>query len=268
MTGRPETPYSGLSSRLLRWAPLVVLIAVLVAVYASGALRFFSFATIAEHRDTLQSLVHEHWVSTVIGYALLYVAVVALSLPAGALLTIVGGFLFGWIIAAPATIAAATAGASILFLIARSSLGDVLLRRAGPRLRSFSEGFRSDSFYYLLFLRLVPVFPFWLVNIAPALFNMPLRTYVAATLLGIMPGTFAYAFLGSGFDSIIAAQRQAYEKCIARSGAEACEFRLDPGSLLTGEMIVAFLALGIIALLPVALRRFGSGRERARQAPE
>lgn len=268
MTGRPGAPRSEVPSRLLRWAPLIALIAVVLAVYASGALRFLSLAAVAEDRDTLQSLVNEHWVGTLIGYALLYVAVVALSLPAGALLTIVGGFLFGWMIAAPVTIVAATAGASILFLIARSFLGDVLLRRAGPRLKSFSEGFRSDSFHYLLFLRLVPGFPFWLVNIAPALFNVPLRTYVAATLLGIMPGTFAYAFLGSGFDSIIAAQRQAYEQCVARSGAEACELRLDPGSLLTGEMIVAFLALGLVALLPVALRRFGSGREGARPAPE
>lgn len=268
MSGRPGTLQSGLALRLLRWAPLVALVAVMIAAYGSGALRYFSLATIAEHRDALQALVDDRWLGAVLGYALVYTTVVALSLPVGALLTIVGGFLFGWAIAAPVTMAAATAGASVLFLIARSSFGEVLFRRAGPRLMSLAEGFRSDSFFYLLFLRLVPVFPFWLVNIAPALFNVPLKAYVGATFLGIMPGTFAFAFLGSGLDSIIAAQRQAYESCVAERGAEACDFSLDPGSLLTGEIIIALVALGIIALLPVALRRLGPGRERANPAPE
>ena len=119
--------------------------------------------------------------------------VVALSLPGGAVLTLAGGFLFGWFIGGVASIIGATIGATIVFLIARSTIGDALAARAGPFLSRFRQGFQQDAFSYLLFLRLVPIFPFWLVNLAPGLLGVGFGTYVATTLLGIVPGTFAYS---------------------------------------------------------------------------
>jgi uncharacterized membrane protein YdjX (TVP38/TMEM64 family) len=96
-----------------------------------------------------------------------------------------------------------------MFLAARSAFGDFLRDKVGGRVRRLADGFEKDAFSYLLVLRLAPIFPFFVMNIAPALFNVPLRTYVAATFLGILPGTFAYAYLGQGIDSVLVAARQA-----------------------------------------------------------
>jgi uncharacterized membrane protein YdjX (TVP38/TMEM64 family) len=242
-----------------RWGPLVVLVVVAAVVYATGAYEYLSLAAIADHRDALQGFVSRHWLAAIAGYGLVYIATVALSIPGAALLTVLGGFLFGWLIAGLLVVAAATVGATLVFLIARTSLGDVLARRAGPRLNALAKGFRDDAFSYLLFLRLVPLFPFWLVNIAPALFNVPLVTFVTATLLGIVPGTFAFAFLGSGLDTIIAEQKAAYEACVAAERGD-CVMTFEAGDLLTTELVIAFVALGVVALIPAVVRRVRARR--------
>jgi uncharacterized membrane protein YdjX (TVP38/TMEM64 family) len=158
-----------------------------------------------------------------------------------------------------ASIFGATIGASIVFLIARSALGDLLAARAGPFLSRFREGFQEDAFSYLLFLRLVPIFPFWLVNLAPSLLGVSFGTYVATTFLGIIPGTFAYALAGNGLDSVIEAQQAQHQSCLAKMGAggqESCPYALDPGALLTPELIAGLVALGLVALVPVAVKWF------------
>jgi uncharacterized membrane protein YdjX (TVP38/TMEM64 family) len=111
----------------------------------------------------------------------------------------------------------------------------------------------------------VPLFPFWLVNIAPALVAVKLKTFVAATFIGIIPGTFAFAILGSGLDSIIAAQTVSYERCVAVEGAANCVLDLDPATELTPQIVAAFAALGIAALIPVALKRI-KARKKIREA--
>jgi uncharacterized membrane protein YdjX (TVP38/TMEM64 family) len=130
----------------------------------------------------------------------------------------------------------ATAGATVIFLIAKSALGDWLVRRAGRRAEKLAAGFCADAFNYLLFLRLVPLFPFWLVNLVPALCGVRLATFVAATALGIIPGTFAFAFLGASLDSAIKAQ--------------------DVKPLI----VAALAALGVLTLVPMAIKRFKATR--------
>jgi uncharacterized membrane protein YdjX (TVP38/TMEM64 family) len=149
----------------------------------------------------------------------------------------------------------ATLGAIIVFLIACTSVGDALVQRAGPRLKRLADGFREDAFSYLLFLRLVPVFPFWLVNLAPPLFGVPLKTFALATAIGIVPGTFAFAFAGAGLDSVIAAQKAAKQACIAAGGSD-CYLHIDLHALVTPKLLVAFAVLGLVALIPVVLRRW------------
>jgi uncharacterized membrane protein YdjX (TVP38/TMEM64 family) len=108
-----------------------------------------------------------------------------------------------------------------------------------------------------LFLRLVPAFPFWLVNLAPALLGVSLRDYVVATAIGIIPGTFAFALTGAGLDSVLAAHHHAYAACLAQNPAPgACSFGLHPSSLLTPKLLVAFAALGVVALIPAIVKRF------------
>ena len=150
-------------------------------------------------------------------------AAVALSLPGGLILTATGGLLFGWLVGGLAAVVGATIGATILFLIARTALGEALSERAGAWLAKLREGFKEDALSYLLFLRLVPAFPFWFVNIAPAILGVPLRTYVIGTFFGIIPATFAFASAGAGLDSVIVAAKAEYAACVARRGAEACK---------------------------------------------
>ena len=136
--------------------------------------------------------------------------------------------MFGWLTGGILTAIAAPIGASIIYLVAKSAVGDFLVdmmkQNAGRRIKQLAEGFEEDAFNYLLTIRLAPVFPFWVINIAPAIFNVPLRTYFTATAIGILPGTFAYAFLGEGIDSVIVAQ-------------EAAGDDLSVGDLVTPEQV-------------------------------
>jgi len=240
---------------LLRFLPLAMLVAASVVVFATGAHRYLKLEKLDAHRAWLQAFVDANAVEAVLLYVIIYVAVVALSVPGAVFLSVFGGFLFGGVTAGIATVIAATLGAVIVFLIARTSLGDVLARRAGPRLERIMCGFREDAFAYLLFLRLVPVFPFWLVNLAPALVEVPLRTFTVATLVGIVPGTFAFAFAGEGLDSVLAAHKAAKEACLAAGGAD-CYMRISPRALVTPKLLIALAALGVVALIPVVVRRW------------
>jgi uncharacterized membrane protein YdjX (TVP38/TMEM64 family) len=195
----------------------------------------------------------------VVAFVAVYAATIALSLPGGAVLTLAGGFLFGWLLGGITAIVAATLGAIVVFLVARSALGEPLAARAGPWLSRLRQGFQEDAFNYLLFLRLVPVFPFWLVNLAPALLGVSLKTYVLATVIGIIPGTFAFAIAGKGLDSVIAAQQAAHQSCLAKMGSDAeklCPYVLEPGALLTPGLLAGLVALGVVALIPIAVKRF------------
>jgi len=247
-----------MTTKIKKYLPLLLLAGVAAIVVLNGWHKYLSLEQIANNRDQLMSLVEENYILSLAGFSALYIVVVALSLPGGALLTLLGGFLFGWLVGGTTTVIAATLGATVVFLVAKTSLGEGLVKRAGPWLEKLSQGFKEDATNYLLFLRLVPVFPFWLVNLAPAVLGVPLKTFIFGTIIGIIPGTFAFSFLGAGLDSIISKQKQVFETCQANAtpGAEPCEFKLSIGDLVTTEMLIAFVVLGVVALIPVALKKF------------
>ena len=163
---------------------------------------------------------------------LVYAAVVALSVPGAAIMTLAGGFLFGIVLGASLTVIGATLGATLLFLIARSAAGDFLRQRAGPFLARMSDGFSKDAFNYLLFLRLVPAFPFWAVNLAPALLGMRLAPFVIATALGIIPGTVVYTAFGASLGHVFDAGGQ-----------------VDLKTVFSPTLIAALIGLGLLALV-------------------
>lgn len=252
----------------LRYLPLVVLAGATVAVFATGSHRLLSLEAIVASRDTLQNFVETRGALAVVAYAGVYVTAVALSVPGAVFLTILGGFLFGWLLGGAVAAACATVGAVLVFLIARTSFGDVLVRKAGPRLQVLASGFQFDAFSYLLFLRFLPIMPFWLTNLAAALFGVRLKTFAVATAIGILPATFTFAVAGAGLDSVIDAQKAAYEACkagaAAAGGGAECSFDLDLRTILTPKIIIAFAALAVMALAPIALRRW---RARGAVAP-
>jgi uncharacterized membrane protein YdjX (TVP38/TMEM64 family) len=244
-------------SRLARWLPLAVLVALMGLAFALGWHKALSFKTIGLNYHALKTFIGANLPAALALYVVAYVVVVALSLPGAAVMTLAGGLLFGWQLGAPASVIGATIGATILFLIVTTSLGETLAAKAGPRLAKLSEGFRENALSYLLFLRLVPVFPFWLVNLAPALLGVPLSTFVVGTLLGIIPGAVAFSVAGAGLGSVIKAQNAVYNACLAERAAKPdleCAYKIDTGALVTDELVAAFVLLGVVALIPVGIK--------------
>jgi uncharacterized membrane protein YdjX (TVP38/TMEM64 family) len=241
--------------RLRRLVPVAAVVLVMALVFGMGWHRFLSLETLVRHRAAIDGFVHAHFALAVAAFIGIYVAVVALSIPGASILTMAGGALLGWLVGGLAALVGATIGATVVFLIARTACGEFLLRRAGPLVAKVAQGFRADAFNYLLFLRLVPGFPFWLVNLAPALVGVGLGTYVLATALGIIPGTFAYALVGEGLDSVIAAQESAYRACLA-AGTGDCQLEFSLSAVATPQLVAAFVALGVVALIPVAVRKW------------
>jgi len=243
-------------------APLIGLILLGGLVYYAIGRQELTLEALVRQRTAIDGFVTAHRILAVLAFIGVYIAAVALSVPGALLLTVAGGFLFELVTGAAAAVVGATAGATFIFLVARSALGEPLLRRVGPRASQLAQGFRNDAFSYLLFLRLVPAFPFFLVNIVPAFAGVRLAPFVAATALGIIPGSIIYAYAGTSLDSIIAAQKATYELCVA-AGRSGCQMSFDPRDILTPHILGALLALALLALVPVAVRRLRGRRSAA-----
>lgn len=231
-----------------RYVPFVVLLVGGGVGYALGLQDHLSLSALAHHREALAAHVEAYPFRSALVFFAVYVTVVVFSIPAASVLTISAGFLFGCLAGAAIAVVAAAVGSCLLFLAARGALSDVLRRRAGGFSARLAEGFRRNAFLYLLILRLAPVFPFFVVNIAPAFFDVKLRTYAAATLIGIVPGALAYAWLGDGLDEVI-----------VRAGASGRELSL--ADFATWNVSLALIALALIAALPLALRLIQSRRK-------
>jgi uncharacterized membrane protein YdjX (TVP38/TMEM64 family) len=246
-----------------RLVPLGIVLAIMAVAVATGWHRQLTLETLARHRASIESLVDTHQTIAILAFMAVYAAAVALSFPGAAILTVSGGMLFGTLVGGLAAMAAATLGATVIFLIAKYAFGGVAgslwTRRAGPLGEKLAAGFRKDAFCYLVFLRLVPLFPFWLVNLVPAPAGVGLVPFVAATALGIIPATFAFAFFGAGLNSAIEAQESAYHACVAAQQA-GCRLDFDFKTAATPELIGGLVALGLMALIPPAIKRYRARR--------
>jgi uncharacterized membrane protein YdjX (TVP38/TMEM64 family) len=245
---------------LRRLLPVLIVAALVAAVLLSDFRNVLSLETLVRHRQAIGAFMTEHRLTGLAIFVLTYIAVVALSVPGALWLTLTGGVLFGPVLGTVATVVGATIGATIIFKIAQSALGEGLLRRAGPRATKIAEGIQADAFNYLLFLRLVPAFPFFLVNLAAALVAVPFWTFVAATFVGIIPATFAFTLAGAGLDSVIAAQAATFDACVA-TGRSDCQVTFDPTHVLTPQLVGALVALGVVALVPVVVKRWRARRQ-------
>jgi len=223
--------------------PLLLLAVLALAAYATGQHRHFSAEALAENQERLAALVAANPMLAPVVFIVVYAAVIALSLPGGALLTMCGGLLFGVWLGGSFAVVGALVGAVLVFLAARHALAETLAARAAPALERIRPGLERDGFSYLLVLRLVPLFPFWLVNLAPALVGMRLSTYAAATAIGILPGTFVYAWVGSGLSQVLAAGD-----------------RPDGRIVLTPGVLLPLVGLAVLALVPVVVRRWRARR--------
>jgi uncharacterized membrane protein YdjX (TVP38/TMEM64 family) len=230
-------------SRIGRFLPLAILLLAIVVVLASGLAEYLSFEQLKQNRSQLLDFVDRHAVLAPLLFMAIYAAVIALSIPGGAVLTVAGGFLFGIGLATLYVVVAATAGASLVFLAAKTALGDSLRAKAGPWMRRMEAGFRENALNYLLFLRLIPAFPFWLVNLVPAFLGVPFPTYVVGTFLGIIPGTLVYASVGNGLGVVFEAGQSP-----------------DLGIIFRPAILLPIVGLAVLAILPVAYRKIKGGQ--------
>ena len=224
-----------------RIALVAVFVAGFIAFFASGLDDYVTFESLREHRAWLQTQVHDYAMLAPAMFMVLYAAAVAFSLPGGLVMTITGGFLFGNIFGTSYVVVAATIGATGIFLVARTALGEPLRARAGPWLGRLEAGFQRNAFSYLLVLRLIPLFPFFIVNIVPVFLGIPLATYIVATFFGIIPATFVFSSVGAGLDSLF------------ESGED-----FSAAGILTPEIILALAGLAVLALLPVVYQKYRS----------
>lgn len=226
------------TSTLRRLLPVAILLAGLAIFLLLGLDRYFSFEMLARHKATVTAWVAAHRPLAALAFLLVYAIMVAFSLPVAMVATPVGGFLFGTWAGAGLSLIGATLGSIAVFLAARYAFRDLFRARAGTKLARLEKGFRHDDFSYLLFLRLVPVFPFWLINIVPALLGMPLRRYVLATMLGIVPASIIYSGLGAGLGAMLKRGEQP-----------------NLGIIFEWHILLPLLGLAVLALLPVVFAR-------------
>ncbi len=242
LEGTLAPPSKGVSA--WRVAPLAILVAGLVAAYAFGVTDYLDFQSLRENRELLLEMVAMNWLLTAVGYMVVYAVATAFSLPGGVFLTIAGGFMFGMLWASLLVVFAATIGATALFLAVRYVFGGILRERAGASVRKMEEGFRENAVSYMFVLRLVPLFPFWLVNLVPAFLGVPLGVYLFTTFFGIIPGSFVYASVGDGLGAIL------------EVGGTP-----DAAAIAQPRFLVPILGLAVLSLIPVAYKKIKARRQ-------
>ena len=239
--------------RLLKLWPLALIACAVALAFATGLDRYLSVEMLQEKRLLLLDYVHAHPILGILTYIGLYAVMVAISVPGALLMTMTGGFLFGPIEGAAYAVTGMTIGAITMFLAARSTLGDFLKRHtpAGGMVQRIEAGVRANAFLYLLVLRLLPAVPFWLCNIASGFVAIPMRTYVCATILGIIPSTLIYASIGSGLGHVF-----------DRGEKPDLSLMSDP------QVLAPLIGLAALSVLPLAYHvwRIRRGRGRPQMA--
>jgi len=230
----PKSPLS----RAKPWLIFAALATAFGLFFAFDLHRVLSFERLAAERDRLNGLVTAYPLLATAGLTLLYAAVTLLSLPVAAVLTLAIGFLLGTIWAGAVVAVGATLGATGLFLLARSAFGERWRQPVERVLTRLDSGFRDNAFQYLLVLRLMPVMPFWLLNIVPAFAGISVRQYVLATFFGILPGTIVYCSVGAGLDAVF-----------ARGEVPGLEILRDPA------LILPLAGLALLAALPLVYKK-------------
>jgi uncharacterized membrane protein YdjX (TVP38/TMEM64 family) len=221
-----------------RFLPLAVILAAIALAFWLRLDRYLTFEALAQNRQWLLGQVASLGIAAPILFALVYAAAAALSIPGAIILTLAGGFLFGVAVGGLAVVIGATIGAAIIFTVAKTALGESLRAKAGPFIQKLEAGFRKDAFSYLLFLRLVPIFPFWLVNLVPAFLGVSLRVFVTATFIGIIPGSLVYTWVGSGLGAVF-------------DRGEEPDLRI----IFEPQIIGPIIGLAVLALVPIVIKR-------------
>jgi len=245
LTALADTPGRRWVRLVLRFAPALLVVLAVALVVRSGLLGRLSLESLRDSRHDLLAYVQAHPLQSLGLYAAVYVSTVALSLPTALILTLTGGFLFGPWIGGVTAACSCTLGATLVFLISRLTVGDAVEAKTGPRVRAVAEEIRKDAFFYILTLRLIPVTPFWLTNVAAGLIAIPVSTFAAATLIGILPVGLIYAGIGSGLEHLFGSGRA-----------------LTLHAIVTPRILAPLIGLAVLSVLPILYQRRRSRQGR------
>lgn len=221
-----------------RFVPIAILGLGLAMVIFFDLDRFLSFEVAGDYYGQLKTYIEDGFILSLIVFALVYITIVAFSIPGATVLSLMYGALLGTWVSGSLVVISATVGATLIFLAARYALQDTLKKRAGPWLNKMSDGFNENATSYMLFLRLVPAFPFFVVNLVPAFMGVNLRVYVLTTFFGIMPGTFVFASIGNGIGYVLEQGKVP-----------------DLSVLSSPEILLPLAALGLLALIPIVYKK-------------
>lgn len=224
-----------------RWRRLLPLLAIasgFAAFFALGLGDYLSFQALAANREHLLAWRDDNIILAALSFMAAYAVLTAFSVPVGLWMTLAGGFMFGTLAGGMLALIGATIGATAIFLAARYAFGDILRKKAGPAIAKMEAGFRDDELTYMFILRLVPLFPFWLVNLVPAFLNVSTRTYVLGTLFGMIPGGMVYASVGNGLGAVF------------ETGSEP-----DLGIIFSAPVLLPIIGLAALSLIPVIYKK-------------
>lgn len=212
-------------------AGIVVVLVALFFVFDLG--RFLTLEALKANRDALTAFYQNNRIVTAAAFIAIYIIQTALSLPGAAILTLAAGAIFGAVMGTVYVNIGATIGATLAFLVARYLFHDVIQKKFGSRLEKINTELETKGFNYLLFLRLVPVFPFFLINLGAGLTKLPLRTFFFGTMIGIIPGSFVFCNAGASLATITSMSEVASPRVLG-----------------------SFALLGLFALVPVLYQKF------------
>ena len=228
---------------LRRFGPLVALLGLFVWALASGVAEHISLEELRTRGEALRTFAQQRPLLSLVIYVAVYVATVSISLPGALILSLSGGYLFGPFLGGAAAVTGATGGSTVVYMVSRSAFGDFLRRWKNPLLLRVEDGFRDNAFSYLLTLRLIPAFPLLLVNVAAGLVAIPIRTFLTASLLGMLPSSFVYAGIGAGLGHVF-----------ALGGPVSVETLMSP------RVYLPIIGMGALAFLPPLWRHWRHGR--------
>jgi len=221
-----------------RFLLLTIILVGMAVIYFTGAYKYLSFETLKANHKLLKTFIAHHPVFVPFLFIFSYIIFTALSVPGGIFLSLLGGYLFSQPLSTIYVVFSATCGATLIFLAARTALGDSLRNKAGPFFKKMESGFQKNAASYLLFLRFVPLFPFWVVNLAPAFFGVSLRTFVWTTVVGIAPGSLIFTLAGGGLEKIFESEQP-----------------FSIAAIFNIKLKIALILLGCLVLIPILIKR-------------
>lgn len=231
--------------KIIRLIPLLLIITVIYFAVRFNVIHYLSFASLKEYHLQLENYVQNNFYPAIIIFSLAYILVTVTSFPGASFFSLLAGFLFGSILGTTIVVIAATIGATLLMLAIKLAFGGVVMAKIGSKIKFMEKNIKHNAFFYLLSLRLLPVVPFWLVNLAGGVLNVKLRDFVITTFIGIIPGAFVYVNIGSSLTTVFAQNTD--------------NFKLS--SLVNHNILIALTLLGLISIIPGIVKSLKKGNE-------